>query len=1033
MRQRRRSIPRLAGVAALGALLSLACRYEEPCGSLAPLCADAGRWRTTATRVHDAVVLDFDGDGEDEAVVLSRSSWLLALGYGDGWSSTIHFDREPVGLEALPGEVAVALSEPPQIEVFGVDDRGRLARRRTIPLSESPAALRACDLAGDGEPELIASLPERGRLAVVDPYAGDVREYPAGSRPSALAVGDVDGDARPDVVVVDEAAGALQVLRGAGDGRLLRPSPSPSSPQALWLELADHDGDGDLDAVTRDETNVRVHHNDGGRLASPSALAIAGDLPTGAGLVVGPAATNGLTGIGAPVTEKLRTWFGKGAAFLGHSDRYLREPVEWVGPGRDELVLVGGSRSLTRLRWGSSASVIEVWSSELGPWIGTGPALATGDLDGDHLLDFAATTGDTLRLFRGRADLGFESMAQFELDDYATAVAIADVTGDGRPEVVVNEQARARVFFRDDDGQFGAGLSFAPSVPPQALVALRTGPDQPVVIVAWPRPSFGLTETPGATLLRFAGDYTVALGELAEGLHVDALVAVDVDEDGVDEPLILGRRDGTVVLTRMTPAGEGFAPGPEHDLAALSGLPLEPDIFAFLAAADLDGDGEPEAFIDAPGGRLRIEGLADDAPQATFEEQLPPTDLRDVDGDGQLDAVYLFARYFYYYHGHGDGTFETELRGHMIRDNDAIFAADPAAQFDLLTLSNVVSAYLTRDTMSLRGAGDTFGFPGPAAEFVRADLDLDGLDDIVTMSADGGIAAMWGSETDPLERAESLDEHGMAVGDLDGDGRPEVLWLDGSGLYAQRAFPRRQEPELVLDDSEVGWIVRLVIADVDADARADLVALRVDDDQIALEVAHGTAEPLRFAPWRTIATVSEYDTAAMQIGDADGDGNLDVLVDPATTPSVLVRGLGSREWAEPEPLPGERALFSRAGADGRVDLLTQDGATIHRHTGGDPGRRSPLVTVDAAVLVGAADADGDGRYDLAVTDGERTSVWLLGDDGPTRVSLLEAPFDAVAVDFPDLDGDGRPDLVALSSFGDLFIRRTRARVPAPAP
>lgn len=60
-------------------------------------------------------------------------------------------------------------------------------------------------------------------------------------------------------------------------------------------------------------------------------------------------------------------------------------------------------------------------------------------------------------------------------------------------------------------------------------------------------------------------------------------------------------------------------------------------------------------------------------------------------------------------------------------------------------------------------------------------------------------------------------------------------------------------------------------------------------------------------------------------------------------------------------------------------------------------------------------------------------MWLLGDDGPTRVPLVDAPFDAVAVDFPDLDGDGRPDLVALDAGGDLFIRCTRARAPMPAP
>src|SRR5690606_21351919 len=125
------------------------------------------------------------------------------------------FDEEPVGLAALPGEVAVALSEPPRVAIFGVDPEGRIERRRDIALSGRPAALRRGDLAGDGLPELIATIPGEGRIAVVDPYQGEVREYAAGSSPWSLAVGDVDGDTRPDVVVLDVTEGALQVLRGA--------------------------------------------------------------------------------------------------------------------------------------------------------------------------------------------------------------------------------------------------------------------------------------------------------------------------------------------------------------------------------------------------------------------------------------------------------------------------------------------------------------------------------------------------------------------------------------------------------------------------------------------------------------------------------------------------------------------------------------------------------------------------------------------------------------------------------------------------
>ncbi|MDC0721072.1 FG-GAP repeat domain-containing protein [Nannocystis bainbridge] len=1028
----------MAGLTALGALLGplLACGDGGPCGPLAPLCDDPGRTRSVAVRVQDAVMLDFDGDGKDEAVVLSRDNRQLTLGYADDWRSSIYLDSDPVGIEALPGEVAVALAEPARrIEVFAVDAEGRLDRRRTLPLRSAPMALRAADLAGDGAPELIASLSGASQLAVVDPVTGATQHYAAGSGASELAIGDVDGDARLDVVVVDAFAGALQVLRGTGDGRLLQAEPSPSSPGTRWLELADHDGDGDLDAVARDEaTSVLVHHNEGGRFSSPVALPIAGEAPTGAGLAVGPPAKNGLVGVVVPAGLQLRTLFGKGAAFLGNSERWLREPSEWVGTDRSGSVLVGGNPSLTRFTWGSSASAIQTWRGEqVGEWIGSG-TVATGHLDGDHLIDVAVTIGDSLHLLRGRADLELERIAQFELEAYATSVVIADVTGDGQPEVIVGDDVRAQAFFRGDDGQFVAGPGVAPSVAPLTLVSLRTGPGQPRVIAAIPDREYDLSQTPGASLLRFAEDGAVTVVEFADGLYVDKLIAVDFDEDGVDEPLILGRRDETRVLTRMTPAGDGFAPGVEHDLAALSGVALEIDDFAQLAAADVDGDGDGEMFVDAPGGHLRIEGIADDAPQATLANQLSPTTVRDVDGDGLLDLVYLLGDNFFYHSGLGGGTFATERRGHRMMATKAMtFADDPASQFDIVAVGHGISTHLTRDTMSLVGASGSFEFHGDVSRFIRADLDLDGIDDLVTLGASGGAAALWGSETDPLGRGEGIATDATAFGDLDGDGRPELLSGEWGVLFAYRGFPGRQEPEVVFEVFQRP--VRLEVADIDADTRPDLVALRYeDDDRLALAVAHGTAVPLRFDPWQTIATVSEYQFASLQLGDVDRDGDLDILVDPEEAPSVLVRGLGGRAWAEPEALPGERTLFSRADARGRVDLLTQEGPTIHRHVDGDPAHRSPLVTIDEAALLTAADADGDGRYDLAVADGKQLFVWLLGDGDPRRVQIpLEAPLAAIAVDFPDIDGDGRPDLVALGKFGGLLVRCSRAHAPDPAP
>jgi hypothetical protein len=93
-----------------------------------------------------------------------------------------------------------------------------------------------------------------------------------------------------------------------------------------------------------------------------------------------------------------------------------------------------------------------------------------------------------------------------------------------------------------------------------------------------------------------------------------------------------------------------------------------------------------------------------------------------------------------------------------------------------------------------------------------------------------------------------------------------------------------------------------------------------------------------------------------------------------------------------------------------------------REDGGEVDRRTALVQEDAGRLLAAADADGDGRYDLAVREDEAVFVWLRGDDGFSRVQVAEAPLSAV--EFPDVDGDGHPDIVGLLA-GELFVRRAR--------
>lgn len=453
-----------------------------------------------------------------------------------------------------------------------------------------------------------------------------------------------------------------------------------------------------------------------------------------------------------------------------------------------------------------------------------------------------------------------------------------------------------------------------------------------------------------------------------------------------------------------------------------------------LTAADLDGDGALEVFFGNSAIRWRIDGLADGAPVTTFEEQEAPTHLHDLDGDERLDAVMFDYHTIAYQRGLGDGTFAAESVETQSPEGLAFaLASRPDAQFDLVEVAHQwVASHIVRDVMLPVSSAEWFALHGGGFELLDADLDGDGSDD-VAVRVDGGVVWSWGSETDPLVRTDGATFSGwspaLAVGDFDGDGFSEVLTAGlGDFIEAFRTGPRLAERQLVVHPLTTEGIWRLAVADIDGDGHLDILALHMLH-VVKLDVARGTAEPFTFEPWQSLAEVPLRDRAqSFQLGDVDDDGDLDAAIAFPENPPVLLRSEGLNAWTTVD-LPGRMAAFGTIGPDQRVELVTQDGATIYRHEDGDPERRVALVTEEAATLLRVADVDGDERYDLTVVEKQATFAWLLGHGPPARIQLAEAPLFAVA--YPDVDGDGAPDLVGLAGDGILMRRGRRPSANVP--
>jgi len=331
---------------------------------------------------------------------------------------------------------------------------------------------------------------------------------------------------------------------------------------------------------------------------------------------------------------------------------------------------------------------------------------------------------------------------------------------------------------------------------------------------------------------------------------------------------------------------------------------------------------------------------------------------------------------------------------------------------------------------------------GPAS-LAPADMDGDGDLDVVGAAITGHLVVLWVNEggspvtwtrrvVDPFfEGAASVD-----VADVDADGDRDILgtsWDSGEVAWWENS-----------DGGGVNWSEHAITsgfagghwidaADLDNDGDLDAVGAAANANTVACWYNLG-GSPLRWV--ESVINGSFQGARAVVPGDVDGDGLVDLvgaaLIDDAV---VLWRNLGGSPATFSEQVLSDS--FSDAHGVQVVDLdrdgdLDVIGAGYRspwpvwwRNDGG-----SPITWVEAgfadvfpgALIVDAADLDGDNDLDLFATSEswDQVSLWW-NDGGPPEQwprSTLASGFDgAWPVAAADLDGDGALDLVAGASYG----------------
>ena len=316
------------------------------------------------------------------------------------------------------------------------------------------------------------------------------------------------------------------------------------------------------------------------------------------------------------------------------------------------------------------------------------------------------------------------------------------------------------------------------------------------------------------------------------------------------------------------------------------------------------------------------------------------------------------------------------------------------------------------------------GFSGLAL----GDIDGDGILDIVGADSQAGVlvvlrgrgdGSLWPPSTIAL--GPGARPGAVAAGDLDGDGRAELVVLDGARVLVAHTKDGSLD---VIPWAHATSV--LVLADLDGDGRLDAVVGAPSLPRLGLLRGDGRGS---FGP-PTEVMLALPGASQLAAGDLDGDGRADVVLsgDFGPTSVLLSTVAGGLRPAGSFAFPlgdngaarGYAALaVARFDKDPHLDVVDSQVTGLVQILGGDgkggigprrEGRGAGAQPLSMAV----ADFDSDGRSDVAIGAEAEHRVQVLLGDGDGR---LLPGFDRTVGDSlhllraGDLDRDGHTDLV----------------------
>ncbi len=647
------------------------------------------------------------------------------------------------------------------------------------------------------------------------------------------------------------------------------------------------------------------------------------------------------------------------------------------------------------------------------------------DLDGNAFPEVVSISSamDSLTIHTDVAADFVEHLSRVPLPGDGFGLAVGDVDGDGHSDVVCSSYStNGLVILRGlGAGALAPALVYPTGVTPLglALADLDGDGDLDVAVACAGDSSVHMMRNRGDGTFEDAGALRVGAGPVS-------VIAKDVTGDGLVD-LVSMDQDAFTLSCLVGLGGGAFAPAAT---SAVPGMPFG------IAAADLDDDGRVDiAMSGYLGSRVLLgDGTGHFTPGTVLSSRVDRMNggvaIADLDGDGRLDVA----------------TGEAGVRG-----------SGAFAYFGAVRIHRALGGGRFETMPGYRTVGGL-------QSISLGDVDRDGLLDLLAVgTSEGfinqvpGVSVLYGR---PDHRWRGLLELGLPLAapvsywsalhsasalHLDGALEDLVAVTDGRIMLMVNRGERGFAPA-----TQVGTGDILAVRDLDGDGRDDVVI----QDASTLGV-------LRGAPGHTLVpgawTQPSYTFLAL--GRFDADAFPDLIVRDAPGNLLLARGVGDGGFGVPAPtgpaLPYEPWLGQPGGLAGNGVDLDRDGIDelalfrVRNSTAPEIGDEHAPDTVevyralpggtltsiakyavpwptgskywyDAPHQILSGDFDGDGWPDLMAfrwgpsAPGTRGSYGVLMNQGGSTMALSEVDWvsiEASEAAVADLDGDLRDDMV----------------------